>query len=335
MRLSHADFRPGKRPRYAPSGPPRRKVPLIRIVLLIGLGIFVYTRFDTMWSGVRDFVNPDKVWHKLTGQSDENRDGTLKLTWSSDSSRVSLECPRGLNAACCESLADADGDLCGEASALLEKAQWKRALQGKDLGKQPLFVEGRAVVSDLGDWGFELSDLRGRDAAGAFVYRRAAGSQAWCDTRRGCLKPLLPRAPLLDGRLSAMGDLKGSESTAGATSQWLSGSPRVRSVLPGRVVAVIAAQPHVFVRVYHGGERYVTYGPLKAAPGVKPGVMVKLGSHLGDAAMRPGTGGYSLTVRLRDGGRPSSAESFWGIRPEPALPDGPLPTDDPLYSAAP
>src|SRR5690554_7134372 len=71
VKVKHTDFRPARRLRYVPSGRPRRKFPLIRILLLIALGLFVYSRLDTLWAAASESLRPATVfatvWHKVTG----------------------------------------------------------------------------------------------------------------------------------------------------------------------------------------------------------------------------------------------------------------------------
>jgi hypothetical protein len=301
VRLSHADFRPGKRPRYVPSGSPRRKLPLIRIALLLGLGFLVYTGFDEYWPRLRDSVQPAALWARAFGSGAPA--ATLAAAWSGDSSRITLECPRGLTGACCEALRPAGPDLCGEAAALMTKARRKGAIRVGARQEGTLQLEARAVVSDLGDWGFQLSGLRGRDGAGVFLFRRAAGAAAWCDAARGCLREPAPRAPLAGGLL---------REEPGAGPRWTAPGAQVRAVLPGRVAAVTKARDGMRVRVYHGRELYTDYGPLTPAAGVKSGALVKAGSHLGNA---PGAGGegHTLTVRVRQAGLNVDPAAFWNV----------------------
>lgn len=343
MRLSHADYRPGKRPRFVPSGPPRRKFPLIRIVLLLALGLFIYARFDSLWTMARTAAAPLAIWNKTAGSTEGKNSGSSALTWSGDSSRVTVSCPRGLDATCCEHLDGVERGLCGSARAVLGHARWRGALKpAREAASgraeaRPQQWEARAVVSDLGDWGYELSGLRGRDDAGSFAYRRAAGA-SWCEPRRGCLSPALKparaRAPLADGRLVEFGGAEGVRGGATVVT-WISSSPRVRAVLPGRIVSVDAspratesdgsdasARPAV-VRVYHGAELYATYDGIVPAAGVQPGALVKAGSWLGDlAATRAGAGagGYLLSMSLRQAGQPADAALLWEQAPVPEAP---------------
>jgi hypothetical protein len=319
--MFHSDFRPGKRPRFVPSGSPRRRIPLIRIALLLAFGLFVYSGFDEYWPRLREAVNPAALWRDTFAQPASPPAGSLTVVWSNDSSRVTLECPLGLTGACCEALHAADQNLCSEATALLTKARWKRAIASPVREEAPLQLEARAVVSDLGDWSFELSGLRGRDPAGNFLFRRTTGSGAWCDPGRGCLGSPVPRIPLAEGRLLGR--------TAGGAALWIAVGPHVRAVLPGRIVAVdpvpsvsgeVTGVPGAArVRVYHGSELYTSYEPVRTAANVKPGALVKAGSHLGGAP-RTATG-YALTVRVRQAGQNLSPLVFWGGRG--SLRDGP------------
>jgi Peptidase family M23 len=305
-----------------PSGPPRRKFPLIRIVLLLALGVLVYAKFDDVWNSVRSVANPVTLWNKMTGSADAASSGALggksgRLVWSTDSSLVSLACTRGLSADCCDQLNHADKGLCQASKALLEKARWKGALT-QNAADRPLHIEARAVVGDLGEWGYELSGLSGRDGIGPFTFRRLSTSQAWCDTRRGCLRTTLARAPLLEGHLVHAAGNGSSETVRAGTTfvKWASGSPRVRAVLPGRVAKVAsqgADTTAVTVMVYHGAELYVTYGPLRPVAGVKAGALVKAGSYLGDARGTTADGSYALNVGLRQAGQPVDAAAFWGL----------------------
>ncbi|HLU69289.1 MAG TPA: hypothetical protein VKZ88_00815 [Fibrobacteria bacterium] len=316
MKVKHTDFRPARRPRYVPSGRPRRKFPLIRILLLIALGLFVYSRLDTLWAVASESLRPATVWHKVTGAifGGDESSGELPLAWSRDSSRVTLDCPRGLDAACCESLSAVNENLCGATAALLEKARWQGELSGPRETPRPLRLEARAVVSDLGEWSHELAGVRGEDPSGPYAYRRAAGSHAWCDARRGCLTRPRAQPPLAAGRLLSSG--RADPIRGGATIvQWVAATPRVRAILPGRVTAVDSATgrgPAAIVHVYHGTELYATYGPLTPAAGVRPGALVKTGSYLGDAPAPVKTGLYRLTMNIRQGGQPLDAATLWG-----------------------
>lgn len=331
MKIKHADFRPAKRPRYVPSGRAPRKFPLIRILVLIALGVFVYTRFETLWTVASDTLNPVKVWHKVTaplfGAADADPQG-VRPVWSQDSSRVTFHCPRGLDAACCQSLTAVDETLCGTAGAVLEKARWRGTLARSLTAERPLHLDARAVVSDLGVWSHELAGVRGDDPSGPFAYRRAAGADAWCDGRRGCLTRATARAPLAEGRLAL--PPAGTDPVRGGATlvYWLAATPRVRAILPGRVTGVDSSgggSAGVIVRVHHGMELYAAYGPITPATGVTPGALVKTGSYLGDAPAA--AGGFRLAMSVRQGGQPVDAATLWAqaarrAEVPPSGPDG-------------
>jgi hypothetical protein len=312
VKLSQADFRPRKRLRHVPRGSPKRGFPLIRLALLLAAAVLIYTRFDDIWPRVRDAMNPSSAWTAISGAfgPDEARENGPAPEWSADSSRFFLDCPGRLDAACCAAAGAISPDLCGEAAALLARARWKRA--AGEL-REGLRLEGRAVVNDLGIWDHELSGMRGRDESGAFHFRLAAGGR-WCDAGRGCLGNPAPTLPLAGGRSRPAGEP--------AATLWTGDSPRVRALLPGRVMAVEPlAAGGARVRVYHGREIYADYEPIRPAPGVQPGARVRAGSHLGDA---PRTGsGHAFTLRLLQTGLPVDPAGFWGFgERETALPSG-------------
>jgi hypothetical protein len=334
VKPTHTDFRPGKRPRFVPSGKPRRKIPLIRIALLISFGLLVYTRFDDYWPRLRQAatsVSPFSAATSQTNPAAAARFGALEPVWARDSSRATLACAAGLEPDCCEALETLHGGLCGEAEALFAKARWKQRLSAAraPVGKSALLFEARAIVSDLGDWGLELSGVRGHDLSGVYVFRRAAGTALWCDAGRGCLRDPLPRVPLSQGRLQ---EDPNDASLGVAKAHWVSFARQVLSVLPGRVVSVDSVVGGVRVRVYHGREIYAEYGPLRPAPGLRAGVSVKAGSHLGDALA--GLEGSSLTVRVRQAGQWRDPAEFWGID-EIFVPEVSEPVVGALYSGTP
>ncbi len=325
MKPTHADFRPGKRPRFVPSGKPRRKLPLIRIALLIGVGLLVYARFDDYWPHLRKAATAVAPWSGKTAPAPAHS-GALEPVWARDSSRVTLACAAGLENDCCAALESLDQGLCGETQALLAKARWKQRISHSHApaGKEALLLEARAIVSDLGDWGLELSGLRGNDDAGVYLFRRAAGISTWCDAARGCLRDPLPRTPLAQGHLQEDAE---EARHGGMNGHWVSGVRQVLAVLPGHVVSVDSTPSGVTVTVYHGREIYAEYGPLEPAHGVRSGAPVKAGSHLGDVlASAAGTEGNVLTVRIVQAGQSRDPAMFWGIQavpvPEPESVDG-------------
>jgi murein DD-endopeptidase MepM/ murein hydrolase activator NlpD len=333
VKPTHADFRPGKRPRFVPSGKPRRKIPLIRIALLISFGLLVYTRFDDYWPRLRQVATSASPFAATASQAStaaSARFGALEPVWARDSSRATLACAAGLEPDCCDALESLNAGLCGEAEALFAKARWKQRLSAAraPAGKSALLFEARAIVSDLGDWGLELSGVRGHDLSGVYVFRRTAGTALWCDTRRGCLRDPLPRAPLAQGRLQ---EDRADAGLGSAKSHWVSFARQVLAVLPGRVVSVDSVSGGARVRVYHGREIYAEYGPLRPAAGVRAGVSVKAGSHLGDALA--GLEGSALTVRVRQAGQWRDPAEFWGIE-EVFIPES-EPVVGALYSGTP
>lgn len=304
VKATRTDYRPGRRNRRVPppSGTPRR-IPLLRLLLLAGLGAYLYASFDDLWPRVRAAVQPAAWWNAVFAGSDADAE-PVSASWSGDSSRVVVQCPQGFDAACCGELETIQPGICGTTRALRAKAVWKKAVAVSETS--PLSVEAGAVVSELGEWGYELKALRGRDASGAWHFRRQ-GTASFCDTRRGCLGDRAPRAPLADARLHAP-----AFTIPDAPGTWVSSSARVRAALPGRITAVDSVPGGgVRVRVYHGSERYIEYGPLHPVPGVEPGVLVRTGSLLGNAPSHAGR--HRLDVRVRQAGSFVPAERFWNV----------------------
>lgn len=308
-----SDYRPGHRSRRVPppSGKTPRRFPLVRILLLAGLAAFIYASFDEAWPRLRAMVQPAAWWDAIFARTGAD-EKPARTVWSRDSSRVVVQCPQGIGPACCEDLDAVQPGLCGSARAIHAKAAWKKAIASNAAIQS---VEARASFQDNPDGQeFELAAVRGRDASGEWNFQRR-GDAAFCDARRGCLGDPAPRAPLADARLYIDG-------TAGpdAASDWVSASAHVRAVLPGRITAVDSAPGGVRVRVYHGAERYVEYGPLVPAAGVAPGALVRAGSLLGNAPAHAGR--HRLSVRVRQAGGPVPAEQFWNVTATAAgLPD--------------
>jgi hypothetical protein len=321
VRPSHGDYKPSERRRYVPSGQPRRKIPVIRVALLLGLVAFAVLRFDAYWPSVRGIFHrspkPEISAENITSKKSEGAaapgaSARGPMRWSADSSRLALDCPRGLSGACCENLDAASPGLCAEAASLAARAGWKGLIDKRAVTAGFVRVEAQARI-DESTRRMALSGMAGRDARGGFVLRRRGEAATWCDGARGCLggRPA-PVAPLSDARVQ-------SSETASGEATWLSASPWVRAVLPGRVLAVDSVEGGVIVRLYHGLETYTTYGPLRAVAGVRPGAIVKTGSHLGDAPLRGAL--YALNVNVRQGGRPVEAAAFWSMHAPAAEPE--------------
>jgi hypothetical protein len=307
--MTHADFRPRKRSGVVPSGKPRRKIPLLRILLLLIIAFFVYTQFDSIWSGVRGVANPVTLWNRAFGDPPAAPSPAPRPAWSADSSAFTLDCPRGLRG-CCESLPDAPGSPCREAAALMAKAHARGALAfPAGDAESPLRLHARAGLSRAGQGRFELAALQGRDRGGAFAFRRnPARGDAWCDARRGCLAAPSPQAPLAIGRLM---QVTGPE-TGGHVARWVSASSTVHPALSGRVVAVDSGSDGARVRLYHGGELYTTYEPLRLAGGIRPGLAVTPRTALGEASWR--ADGYTVLLAVRRAGLSVDPSEFFSIQ---------------------
>ena len=317
--MTHSDFRPKKRSGVVPSGKPRRKIPLLRILLLIVVAFFVYLKFDSIWSGVRHVANPTALWERAFGHPLPAVDNVPRPAWSPDSTEFTLDCPRGLRG-CCDgaSFSPNASAICRQAGALLAKAQSRQVL-GAVAPESPLRLYARAGVSRTGHTVFDLTALQGRSAqgqssGGTFAFRQNAAG-VWCDSRHVCLTDPVPQAPLTAGRLLRSAD---ESSEAG---RWVSASSVVHPVLPGRITGVDSVPGGVRVRIYHGGELYTTYEPLHlpagtAAAALKPGMAVTRATVLGDAPWL--AAGYTVTLRARRAGLSLDPAYFFSMQPTAA-----------------
>jgi hypothetical protein len=323
--MSHADFRPKRRSGVVPSGRPRRKIPLLRILLLLLLAFFVYLKFDSLWTGIRA-LNPVALWDRAFGGDRVAPDARAHPVWSADSSRFSLECPGGLRG-CCDTAPRSGAGVCREAAALLAKARARGLLPPASSAtpESPLRLHARAGVSRAAQGFFELTALQGRASGktgGAFALRKNSAG-IWCDARHLCLSRSAPRSPLALGRL-----LRGPDSLGAA--RWVSASSAVHPVLSGRIAAIDSVPGGARVRLYHGGELYTSYEPLRFVPaGLRPGAMVTPGSVLGEAPWL--AAGYTVYLRVRRAGLNLDPAEFFSIQPvaaaeeadTAAIPDSP------------
>ena len=297
--MTNADFRPKKRSGVVPSGKPRRKIPVLRILLLIAVATFAYLKFDSVWSGVRA-LNPVALWDKTFGGPRPVADNLTRPAWSPDSSEFTLECPTGLRG-CCETAPASATGICRQAGALLNKARVRQTL-GAVAVDAPLRLHARAGVSRTGHGVFNLSALQGRtgsgkSSGGSFALRKNSAG-VWCDTRQVCLSAPGPKAPLALGRL-------------GSAGRWVSASSAVHPVLPGRITGIDSVPGGTRVRIYHGGELYTTYEPLTGAS-LKPGAQVTPRTVLGDAPWL--AAGYTVILRARRGGLNLDPSDFFAVQ---------------------
>lgn len=316
--MSHADFRPKRRSGVVPSGKPRRKIPLLRILLLLILAFFVYLKFDSLWTGIRA-LNPVALWDRAFGGDRAAPDARSHPVWSADSSQFSLECPGGLRG-CCDTAPRSGAGVCREAAALLAKARARGLLPPASSAtpESPLRLHARARVSRAARDFFELTALQGRVSGkkdGAFSLRKNSAG-VWCDARHLCLSRSAPRSPLALGRL-----LHGPDSLG---ARWVSASSAVHPVLSGRITAIDSApvpgspgRKGARVRLYHGGELYTSYEPLRLVPaGVRPGAMVTPGTVLGEAPWL--AAGYTVYLRARRAGLNLDPAEFFSMQPKAA-----------------
>ena len=299
MKMSDADYRPKQRSRHVPSAP-RRRIPYIRILILLVAAALVYKRFDSLWPGFH-------LGTRSASSSTRVKSGG-KPVWifSSDSTRAFLNCKKSSQAECCEALEGLHAGFCGEARAAVKKAAWLGQLN------EPVLIRFEARNQTSGNLKtMELAEFEGRDRSGYFQYKRGRENQTWCDSTGTCLIPISPRLPLVQGKLA-----EASREQTG--SQWTSPLPEVFPVLPGRIVGVDSlGQDRYRVTLYHGKELYTTYEPLQhLALGLKKGLEISSHKLLGAAAadsLALSSARYSLQFRVEQSGMPLDAIEFLAV----------------------
>jgi hypothetical protein len=286
-----ADFRPRRRAGYVPS-PPRRKIPLIRILLILVAGTLVYRHFDTFWKSGRSIAH-----------AKDNAVG-FQATWlfNEDSSRAVLNCARAKEAEYCTTLDKLQPGLCGETFAAMRKGVQLRILNHPALSS----VEARRVDNAEGEKLFMVTSLQGRDHESSFKYRRAMTPpmSPWCDSARGCLVSRAPSLPLAKGK-----------ATSKEAEVWTSANPKVSPVLPGWIAEMDSSDAtHHRVVLYHGNELYTSYEGLQNLTAkLQIGKHVDPDNPIGEAhgdSTAPDSSRYSLTFRVEQAGMPIDPGDF-------------------------
>ena len=264
MKLPEADFRPKRRAGHVPSGS-HRKIPIIRILLILVAAVAVYQKFDAFFPKLHAWLKPA---HPSQGVKAEfTPSGNSRWSFSRDSTHATLNCSHLDEADYCRYLEQQRQGLCGQVRALLEKARWFGALKAPVLSR----IEVRLSKTESSESGI-LAGLQGHDVAGKFRYERANGDPAfpWCDSTRGCLSPPSPRFPLTQGKIE--------DARSGDTISLLSSrTSSVFPVLSGMVIGLDSLSPENHrVLLYHGRELYTLYeGLRRVAPDLKSGTRVE------------------------------------------------------------
>jgi hypothetical protein len=279
VKLPEADFRPKRRAGYVPSSR-RRKIPLLRVVLIVVAAALVYRHFDHFWPGLKGWIHPSS---QTKGAHGLKHVDLSPYIYSADSSQIFLTLGQGPTREkdACAELEHLHEGLCAQERAALKKAGWMHALNKPILSKMEVSLphafgdESPTGASTL------LVVLEGWDSSGSFHYTRKGGDtlSPWCDVARGCLTSPIPHLPMIQGKLM---DSASEELVA----RWHSSSAKVFPVLPGIVSHTDSLGPQSYqITLYHGNELYTSYGSLQSlAPGLKPGVQVDLSRSLGEAA---------------------------------------------------
>jgi len=295
VKLPEADFRPKRRAGYVPAGP-RRKIPILRILLILIAGVFAYLKFDVLSPWLRAWFKSSHASHVVLEKSAASK--YADWSFSPDSTLATLNCRQFKESEYCTSLEQLQQGLCRQVRATLAKARWFGALKNPALSQ----VDVHLVKTESDESHF-LTGLQGQDSAGKFHYERTyvygEPTHPFCDSTRGCLVPPAPRFPLEHGKLTA--------AKPDDTISWMSSkTASVFPVLRGKVVSVDSISPqNSRVLLYHGEELYTLYEGLRHIDGnLKPGTFVEprqsIGSiALGDSLALSDTSKYPFQMRFR------------------------------------
>ncbi len=306
MKPPESDFRPKRRAGHVPSSR-RRKIPLLRIVLLVVAAALVYRHFDHFWPRLRAWVKPSATQNARLSR---HGDSTGVWIFSADSSQAFLNLGAGREKDDCADLERLRAGLCAQEHAALRKAAWFGTLRKPLVSRLEVSLPRGETPAEIPA---RLIAMEGRDSTGNFHYRRVTGGEAaspWCEAVRGCLTPLSPRIPLLEGKLLD------SASEAGV-ARWHSPSSEVFPALPGIVVSADSLGPRSYrVTLYHGNELYTRYETLRGlTDGLKTGTQVDPLRPIGlaaatDSAASGRSSGYDLEFRVTQAGMPLDPMEF-------------------------
>ena len=307
--MSEADYRPKRRAGYVPS-PPRRKIPLIRLLILLAAAVVVYRHFDSYWPRLRLLVRSSSGRTPNPGNAAVNRNSGWNF--SGDSTRAFLSRGRAPYSDFCATLESMSAGFCNQTEAVVEKGKWLRMFKAPVISR----VEVHFSASETGSSTKVpvLVALEGRDGGRNFRYQRMNTDDPWCDTAGVCLSPKPPRMPVAQGTPS-------EPVTDEPISRWVSPRAEVFPVLSGRVAKVDSLESgNRRVVLYHGRELYTTYEGLKnLAKGLTRGSSVNPAVSIGeadelDSSSRTESSRYVLMFRVEQAGMSLDPVEFFSAR---------------------
>jgi len=318
MKLSEADFRPRQRARRVPSTT-RRKIPVVRILILIVAAALVYKRFDSIWPGAHLKKSHSKQTSG-TGLKGFDADGLPVWVFSKDSTQAVLNCEKSSEAECCEALDDLHSGFCGDARALVQKARWLHKLD-QSVAKR---FEARIQPSGSGSTLATLISVAGHSKTDNFQFTRtidlsnADGSSIgpWCESSGDCLVPSALRTPLVQGKMVPI--TQSEDATSNGTATWTSHIPEVFPVLSGTVSGIDSLGPGRYrVTLYHGKELYSSYEPLRrVAMDLKTGVVVSSHRPIGEATtdtLATADSKHTIQFQIVQAGMPLDAGDLYPV----------------------
>ncbi len=278
MEFSKWDFRPRQRQRFVRK--PGRKIPFLRILLLLALGWALYWQFDNLISA--SWVSRFKVslFSLFSPQlsASPSEVAPLRQDWSPDSTRLDLRCPEAEKARCVIYLDSLHPGLGTALHALHEKIRMKVYGEESISLSSARFRWKSRFPGSVRDFPWPVSvTMQCKQATEVFTLKGAESNNAsatleeflaqrdYCSPRHGCLrerKTAMPvRAPKEFKFQPAGSELLDRQGI----SLLIKGeaSPTVHSALPGKLVDIRAEENGGFAaKVYHGRSLFTYYGSL-------------------------------------------------------------------------
>jgi hypothetical protein len=305
VKISHRDFRPQRRSRYV-NQPPKRR-PTLRILLLAGIALAVYVKFDSVIASpsFQKLRHPERMF---SGWGDAAPDAakpvSIALRWAVDSAYAEAECQSPRFDSCLANLDGMDPEALGSLRAALQKValQWNFNDAG---GYTARFTRSQAGADLLNPGGsaLELSRLELRPGRGAPAEAGSEHGASRQERRMGgmlvlnksgvpgetkgmlcdgteCLDATHPLPPFPLFRKTAAVSMDASRIPQ-ADFLPIAGTA-AKAVLPGRIVELPSDPGKEWMKIYHGANIFSYYrGFTRMRPGRNNGSLVNAQDTLG------------------------------------------------------
>ncbi len=288
MKISHRDFRPPRRSKYVTQ--PLKRRPTFRILLLAGIGLAVYLKFDTVVSSraFQSLRKPKEIisaFSRIGNGAPERHADPIALKWSVDSGGAEADCPSARLDSCLRGLAGMDPEALGSLRAAIQKVEWQwDAAPIAGFSAHFLRNDNPLDLLHPKETALELSRLDLPTAKGILQLIRKPGKEpAPLCTADRCLDEVHPQTPFTHYRSAASLPLVSADQDRipGAVFIPEEGAS-AKAILPGRVIALPKHMEQDWLEIYHGANLFSFYrGFSRLRAGLKAGSRVGIEDTLG------------------------------------------------------